>query len=98
MNQQELDAIRKKIKHTHMYDWVRLERKEAEALLTEIDRLQAERDAAVEDLRRFPGQWPCHVCKYEDRPTLIDGEIDETLPCTLMNRDCFEWRGLEGRG
>lgn len=76
-------------------------------LLTEIDRLNSEllqktqqleashrrEQAAVEDLRNYPGITPCYVCKHF---IAEDGPPDEH--CTVEGRSCFEWRGPEQEG
>ena len=46
---------------------------------------QKQLEAAVEDLRNFPGVAPCHVCK--------SGLVGGTDKCKLVDRSCFEWRG-----
>jgi hypothetical protein len=55
-------------------------------LLAEVKRLTAERDAAVEDLKRVPQVWPCFACKHT-------GKMSNR--CHGFDRDCFEWRGVQ---
>ena len=58
-------------------------------LRAELALVKAEREAAVEEIRHYPGITPCYCCKHKDEP------ISEK--CRIEDRTCFEWRGLEGR-
>lgn len=53
--------------------------------LAYIERLEAERDAAVMDLKMYTG---CIVCKYE----AVAG-LDDCSGCGYEN-EMFEWRGV----
>lgn len=58
----------------------------------EIDRLRAERDAAVSDIEALKGKsCPCHICKHADMIRCVHEES-----CGANNR-FFEWRGLEAQ-
>ena len=58
------------------------------ALLAEIKRLEAERDAAVEDIYILVNQHDkCYLCKHGD-----DMKKCEQRQCDLKEK-CFEWRG-----
>jgi len=68
---------------------------EYETLKSEIDRLQAERDAAIEDMALISGQansaLKCNCCKYNpnDMGCELDGsQFDDDGECH------FQWRGL----
>lgn len=64
-----------------------------ESMQEELDRVKAERDAAIEDLR---GE--CKYCKYF---RIIWNGCTPDYECPLseqcLNRDMWQWRGLEGR-
>jgi len=57
----------------------------------ENERLEAERDAAVEDMF-IMGNMPCRVCKHRVDPK----EGAQPKRCVEYEGNCFEWRGLEG--
>ena len=58
-----------------------------ESLETQLAESQRRERAAVEDLRRFPGITPCHVCKWYIRKGVVE------MHCKMDTRSCFEWRG-----
>lgn len=68
-----------------------------------LEKLNAERDAAVSDLtdmvneyrRETSGTDFCGLCEYDLPPAGENGQMAE---CPGFYRDdCFKWRGLEGR-
>lgn len=74
-----------------------------ESMQEELDRVKAERDAAVSDLtdmvneyrRETSGTDFCGLCEYDLPPAGENGQMAE---CPGFYRDdCFKWRGLEGR-
>ena len=78
-------------------------RQSAGILQEELDRVKAERDAAVEDLtyvvneyrRETIGTDFCGMCEYDLPPA---GENGQTAECPgFYKDDCFKWRGLGGR-
>ena len=77
--------------------------KEAASAKREKERLQAERDKAVNALtgvvneyrRETSGTDFCGLCEYDMPPAGENGQMAE---CPGFYRDdCFKWRGLEGR-
>ena len=64
-----------------------------ESMQEELDRVKAELDAAIENLR---GE--CKYCKYF---RIIWNGCTPDYECPLseqcLNRDMWQWRGLEGR-
>ena len=62
-------------------------------LMDENEQLEAERDAAVDDLEDY-ATLKCFACKYYETE-LTEAPCDE---CKIMgkgNRDKFEWRGVQ---
>lgn len=75
-----------------------------ESMQEELDRVKAERDAAVEDLQIHGG---CGICKHGYYEPVLGGICCDTKPKNgwISNKNgqkinrciIFEWRGLEGR-
>ena len=74
-----------------------------ESMQEELDRVKAERDAAVSALtdmvneyrRETSGTDFCGLCQYDLPPAGENGQMAE---CPGFYRDdCFKWCGLEGR-
>ena len=74
-----------------------------ESMQEELDRVKAERDAAVSALtdmvneyrRETSGTDFCGLCEYDLPPAGENGQMAE---CPGFYRDdCFKWCGLEGR-
>jgi len=62
-----------------------------ERLTAENADLRRQLDAAILDIRNYPGITPCHVCKH------YPGEGKGISQfCKLFDRSCFEWRGAGG--
>jgi hypothetical protein len=61
------------------------------ALVSEIERLTAERDAAVRDLTLLesPDGYNCLICKYKRHGKECDARIKED------SWHCWEWRGVQ---
>lgn len=60
-----------------------------ESLQAQLTESQRRERAAVEDLKRTPGIWPCFACKHA-------GQM--SIRCRPDSRDCFEWRGPQEAG
>lgn len=72
------------------YEDTNLTPAEIEALKAENERLKAERDAAVSDIKKINGSTsPCHICKYVDMIRCCHHEL-----CGIRN-NYFTWRGLD---
>ena len=56
------------------------------SLTTQLAESKADYEAAVEDLRRYPGITPCIYCKNY-------GGEKRSEKCTFEGRTCFEYRG-----
>jgi hypothetical protein len=66
---------------------------ELDAKTAENAALRARLEAAVEELRNYPGIVPCHACKH--LKVNYHGKVPEH--CKLGTQDCFEWRGPTAR-
>lgn len=64
-----------------------------EYLSDTVNRLERERNQAVEDIRMLgrQGQFICPVCSHYDHGK---GMVGECVKC-LRGEDCFEWRGVQ---
>lgn len=68
---------------------------------SEMDRMKAEKDAAVADLKKIAGvgkTWMCPYCGHNQ--SIEHGICNCELPIEkcAMPYTCFEWRGKEGKG
>lgn len=92
MDKQDLDVIREKmifaIRNNLLFGGVTA--CEVYKCFAEIDRLQAERDAAVEDLKTFRS---CPLCAYRDWK-----QNEEICRTCYSSKSNWQYRGLEGRG
>lgn len=63
-----------------------------------IDRLQRERDAAVNDFSKVIGDCPCNICVHgvANNPTLEEVMCNCPTCYELSGYDNFEWRGIDG--
>lgn len=55
--------------------------------LENIDRIKAERDALMEDLKKVP---LCHCCKYD-----LSGNDEVCSACLLNAGSGWEWKGVQ---
>lgn len=101
MNNQDLDAIQERYKQIVKYTEpdlpVHIHSKDLALLLAEIDRLKAERDAAVSNLRwvaDLSGS-PCLCCKYNTGDIVAHPYCGG---CGPKDHSKWQWRGLEGQG
>lgn len=68
----------------------------AMSALENIDRITAERDAAIRDLHSLENKHgECGFCKHYSSPMSYCTAEDGTVICDAINNDMWEWRGIE---
>lgn len=55
--------------------------------LAALEKVKRERDAAIVDIRNYPGITTCHACKHFPGKGKAPSKH-----CKIIDRSCFEWK------
>lgn len=93
IQQLEAELSDAKNNHQHTIDVAERQKDQIDKLKKVIVRLNAERNAAVEDLESY-ATLKCFACKYYEEE-LTEVPCNECKILGKGNRDMFEWRGVQ---